>query len=248
VDRLTVRAAARAATAPASSDALETVEAAPRVAPTPRVVPVRPARQPAAAPVPARRPLWPWLVGGGLALNATVIGAALHVPRLTGVSGPPPAAIVAAEAPTRSEAPTIQPAPPRAEPATPSPPVAPQRAPALSSAPAPYPPVADTPRQQRRQERATRGSLWSATSPPVSNFEPEPSQQEPAELKVDLLVWAVDPRERLVYLNGHKYVEGESLDNGVLVEKIAEDSVVLVQGGRRIRLPAETGAPPTIRP
>jgi hypothetical protein len=52
----------------------------------------------------------------------------------------------------------------------------------------------------------------------------------------------------LVYLNGHKYVEGESLDNGVLVKKIAEDSVVLVQGGRRIRLPAETGAPPTIRP
>ncbi len=248
VDRLTVRAAARAATAPASSDALETVEAAPPVASAPRVVPVRLARQPGAAPVPARRPLWPWLVGGGLALNATVIGAALLVPRLTGVSGPPPAAIVAAEAPTRGEASTIQPAPPRAEPATPSPPVAPQRAPALSSAPAPYPPVADTPRQQRRQARASRGSLWSATSPPVSNFEPDQSQQEPAELKVDLLVWAVDPRERLVYLNGHKYVEGESLDNGVLVEKIAEDSVVLVQGGRRIRLPADKGAPPDIRP
>ena len=44
VDRLTVRAAARAATAPASSDALETVEAAPPVAPAPRVVPVRLAR------------------------------------------------------------------------------------------------------------------------------------------------------------------------------------------------------------
>ena len=110
--------------------------------------------------------------------------------------------------------------------------------------------MAETPRQQRRQARATRGSLWSATSPPISNFEPEPesSQPGPDELKVDLLVWAVDPRERLVYLNGHKYVEGQRLDNDVLVEKIAEDSVVLVQGGRRIRLPAETGAPPDIRP
>ena len=190
VDRLTVRAAARAATAPTSPDALETVEAAPPVAPAPRVVPVKLARQPAAALVPARRPLWPWLVGGGLALNATVIGAVFLVPRLTGVSEPPPVAIVTAEAPTRGEASTIQPAPPtddrpgfgrqaapappRAEPATPSPPVAPQRAPALGSAPAPYPPAAETPRQQRRQARATRGSLWSATSPPISNFEPEP--------------------------------------------------------------------------
>ena len=264
VDRLTVRAAARAATAPATSDALETVEAAPPVEPAPRVGPVRLARPPAATPVPARRPLWPWLVGGGLALNATVIGAVLLVPRLTGVSEPPPAAIVTAEAPTRGEASTIQPAsptddrpgfgrqaapaPPRAEPATPLPPVAPQRAPALSLAPAPYPPVAETPRQQRRQARATRGSLWSATSPPVSNFEPEPSQEELVEIKVDLLVWAVDPRERLVYLNGHKYVEGQRLDNDVLIEKIAQDSVVLVQGGRRIRLPAETGAQPEIKP
>ena len=110
--------------------------------------------------------------------------------------------------------------------------------------------MAETPRQQRRQARATRGSLWSTTSPPVSNFEPEPepSEQEPVEIKVDLLVWAVNPRERLVYLNGTKYVEGQMLDNGVLIEQIAQDSVVLVQEGRRIRLPAETGAQPDTKP
>jgi type II secretory pathway predicted ATPase ExeA len=261
VDRLTVRAAARAATAPAGSDTLETIEAAPRVEP------VRGAPKRAAVPVPTRRPFWPWLVSGGFALNAAVVGAVFLVPRQTDVGTLVPAAITNAEAPTRVEtAPVPQapatddppsstrqpaPVPPRAEPTPPSP-VTPPRAqpvaPALSFAPAPYPPVAETPRQRRRRARDTSGSLGSATSPPVSSFAPGPSQPEAAPLKVDLLVWAADPRERLVYLNGRKYVEGQTLENGVLVETIAEDGVVLVQSGRRIRLPAETRAQPYIRP
>ncbi|HSE93015.1 MAG TPA: general secretion pathway protein GspB [Methylomirabilota bacterium] len=61
-----------------------------------------------------------------------------------------------------------------------------------------------------------------------------------SKLKVEALVWAANPRERMVFMNGRKYVEGQALDDGVVVEEIAENGVVLVQGGQRVRVRAET--------
>ena len=37
----------------------------------------------------------------------------------------------------------------------------------------------------------------------------------------------------MVFVNGRKYVEGQTIDDGVVVEKITEDGVVLVRDGKR---------------
>lgn len=64
-----------------------------------------------------------------------------------------------------------------------------------------------------------------------------PPQEMP--LKIDMLVWAAEPRQRMVYVNGHKYVEGQTLENGAVLEHIEEDGIVLVQQGKRLRLRSE---------
>ena len=54
-----------------------------------------------------------------------------------------------------------------------------------------------------------------------------------------MLVWAVEPQERVVYVNGHKYVEGQTLENGAVLERIEQDGIVLIQGGQRVKLRSE---------
>jgi len=61
-----------------------------------------------------------------------------------------------------------------------------------------------------------------------------------AKLKIEVLVWAANPRERLVFLSGRKYVEGQEIEGGAIVEQIAEASVVLAHEGQRVRLQAES--------
>src|SRR6266850_916287 len=107
VDRATVRAAAR------SAQAIEVPDEAPRIEPA------RIPWAPAPAPVPARaptarrrRPLWPWLVTGGLVLNAVAIGAVLLAPRAPDVA-PLADTRAEAEAPAAVSPPTESPAPPK---------------------------------------------------------------------------------------------------------------------------------------
>ncbi len=43
----------------------------------------------------------------------------------------------------------------------------------------------------------------------------------------------------MVYVNGHKYVEGETLENGAVLQRIEEDGIVVIQEGQRLRLRSE---------
>jgi len=61
-----------------------------------------------------------------------------------------------------------------------------------------------------------------------------------SKLKIEVLVWADDPKDRMVFLNGRKYVEGQALTGGAVIEQIAEDGIVLVHEGQRVRVQAET--------
>jgi len=262
VERATVRAAARSTLASLDSPALETREDATREA-GPRVKYVTTPRAP--VPRPARRPLRLWLVSGALALGAITIGAVLLGSRSgnVGTPSPEPAATETASTvepsgqtapavadPPRSEQPsavgsvdaapqpdtaqpsnqaavTARPAP--AQPATrPTPPVA-------SYAPAPPAPSDESPRQRRRRDRV---ELQANASPPPASSEALPPQEQP--LKIDMLVWAPEPGERMVYVNGHRYVEGETLANGAILQRIEQDGIILIQAGRRLRLRSET--------
>ena len=52
-----------------------------------------------------------------------------------------------------------------------------------------------------------------------------------------MLVYSEIPAERLVFINGRKYVEGQSLDGeAAVVEQITPDGAVLQHQGRRIVL------------
>jgi general secretion pathway protein A len=257
VDRATVRAAARSTLAPADSAALETRADAAREA-GPRVKYVTTPR----AAVRARRPLRLWLVSGALALSAIMIGAVLLGPRSANVGAPSPESPAATEtastgqtapavaAPPRSEQPnaagrvdaTPQPdaAPPSTEPivtARPAPaqPAARPSPPVASYAPASPAPSDESPRQRRRRARAEFGGL---ASPPPASSEALPPQELP--LKIEMLVWAPEPRERMVYVNGHRYVEGETLANGAILQRIEQDGIIVIQAGQRLRLRSET--------
>src|SRR5262249_16613620 len=109
---------------------------------------------------------------------------------------------------------------------------------APSASAAPGPAAADeTSRQRRRRERAELRAI--PAEPPAGNqVLPLPPPQT-IQLKIDMLLWAAEPRDRMVYVNGHKYVEGQTLENGAVLEHIEPDGIVVIQEGRRVRLRSE---------
>jgi type II secretory pathway predicted ATPase ExeA len=266
VDRATVRAAARSTLASADSPALETREEVAREA-GPRVKYVTTPRAPAPKPaVRARRPVRLWLVSGALALSAITIGAVLLGPRSGNVGAPSPESPAATETastvePSGQTAPVVAERPrgeqssavgrvdgapqpdtaqPSNQPVVTTRPTPPQPAtrpipPVASYAPATPAPSDESPRQQRRRARA---DLRGTASPPPASSETPPPQELP--LKIDMLVWAPEPRERMVYVNGHRYVEGETLANGAILQRIEQDGIIVIQAGQRLRLRSET--------
>jgi hypothetical protein len=240
VDAPTIRAAARSVLAPARSAARA---ATPQEAPRPK--------SPLVAPAPprrrarrARRQLWPWVVGGGLALSAVAIGAILLGPRHRDGVGPAAYSRFEAVPPTSAE--------PREPNAGARVAESPQPEPAQPPAAVPQPDaprfVTETPassdeseRQRRRRARAELRPTAPQFSPREGSAEPpssaEPPQawvqpQPPADtpLKVDMIVWAPDPRGRMAYVNGHRYVEGQTLENGAVLREIQPDGIIVIQG------------------
>jgi hypothetical protein len=65
--------------------------------------------------------------------------------------------------------------------------------------------------------------------------QPAPAQTQ-ARLTLDVLVYSEVPAERLVFISGRKYVEGQTLDGETVVEQITPDGAVLQHQGKRIVL------------
>jgi hypothetical protein len=157
-----------------------------------------------------------------------------------------------AEVESRPVAPEATEAPPAQTPAVPAPPPSPA-VPVASPAPpiqprpaapapaiAPEVPAAPAPALTRRQRRSQRFEqlMAEAAGEPVQAAG-EQVEAHPRSLRIELLVWAADPDKRMVYLNGRKFVEGEAVEAGTVVEQILEDGVVLLRQGQRIRLRTE---------
>ncbi len=60
-----------------------------------------------------------------------------------------------------------------------------------------------------------------------------------SKLKIEVLVWGDNPKNRMVFLNGRKYVEGQALTGGAVIERIDEDGIMLVHEGERVRVRVE---------
>jgi len=77
----------------------------------------------------------------------------------------------------------------------------------------------------------------AAVTPPPATPEIGPELRDAMEkFKLEVLVWAADPRDRMVFLSGRKFVEGQSLDGKVVVERINDDSITLGYQGQRVRV------------
>jgi general secretion pathway protein B len=57
------------------------------------------------------------------------------------------------------------------------------------------------------------------------------------EMRLELHFYATRPQERFVFVNGHRYREGDTTAEGITVVEIVPEGVVMNQGGNRFLLP-----------
>jgi general secretion pathway protein B len=192
----------------------------------------------------------PWMVVGGLLLlnlaglvylmrPAAVITPApqpVSPPKVALIqpieppAPPPPTQVIPPEAPPRSVA-AVRPVTPAVSP------------PPAVSAPAVSAPAATRPPRIRplpggrpwTGPSATRPSCGSPPSVPRPAHAPRPSNRRPPRpprprrptgaSSSEVLSYSDVPAQRLVFINGRRYREGETMDGGVKIEEIREDSV-----------------------
>jgi general secretion pathway protein B len=59
------------------------------------------------------------------------------------------------------------------------------------------------------------------------------------EMKLELHVYSDRAAERIVFINGHRYKEGDTTAEGASVEEITRDGVIMSSGGNRFLLPRD---------
>jgi general secretion pathway protein B len=190
--------------------------------------------------------IW-WLRPASVTTPAEPIAAA---PEPVTVSAPPPPAPPAASARPLVKLEPLPSAAIKAEklvPPTPEPrtetrvaPARPSESPTTASqvvAPAPAAPVAVAPPPAPPRPRAGTPTIQATTPPPApATAARAPAPPEAAGLRLEALIYAEAPAERMVFINGRRYREGDSIDGRLKIEEIREDSVELSDQGRRFAL------------
>jgi Type II secretion system protein B len=194
------------------------------------------------SPAPRPRSSWHYASGrllAALALNAVLLAAVLfwwlRPAAVTAPSEPiaaAPESIAPPAPPVTSPRPLVKleplpsaatkvekPAPSRPEPSIPAVPPA--------AVPAPSAPASPRPRSGTPTIQATPAPA-PAPRPPAS--------PETASLRLEALIYADAPAERMVFINGRRYREGDSIDGRLRIEEIREEGVELSDQGRRFTL------------
>lgn len=184
----------------------------------------------------AHLPRWALVVIGALAVTVLVLGGAWWQ------STRAPAENTVAAAPTVQRSVELPPAPAAA------PPAAELRPPVTTRALAPtaLSPPSQTPLAAAATPgpEATEPSFAAPGSPqPAADTAMLPSAAALAAqgvvlppLRLELHAFSEQPRDRFVFINGRKYVEGERLIEGPQLVAIEARGAVLSQGGQRFRL------------
>ena len=58
-------------------------------------------------------------------------------------------------------------------------------------------------------------------------------------MHLDIHVYSAKPADRFVFVNMHKYTEGQALKEGPMLERISQDGAVLNHRGLRFLLPRQ---------
>jgi general secretion pathway protein B len=194
-----------------------------------------------------RARLWPWLIVGALLANAVAL-AVLFVPRgprLEPARVSPPV-VTTARHPTVGAASSAQeerssPRPPEATEAPAKRPVekeaAPAQGPTKASVSKPPPRAITTARNIPARE-GTPGAAPPGEEDRKGSGRPgrERLQKAVAELKLKMLLYSESAPDRLALINGRKYLEGQKIDNTLLIEAITPTGVVLSYEGERYLL------------
>jgi hypothetical protein len=110
------------------------------------------------------------------------------------------------------------------------PPVPPSAAPPAPVA-SPPPPV-PVPAPQRVAPPPVASAPFTPVTPAL------PTSPGRTALKLEALIYSDVPSQRMVFINGRRYVEGDLVDGRLRVEEIHEDGVDLSEQGRRTTLRA----------
>jgi hypothetical protein len=202
---------------------------------------------------PAPRSRSPWSYASVRLLAAVAVGAVLlssgliwwlrsaptePPPELGAASAPAPAQPSAPAPPPVSARPLakLEPLPKPAPTADkPSPPSAARADAPASVKPSAPPPAATPPPRMGTPTLEAPAAPLPPAAPPASVARPA-GPPESATLRVEALIYAETPAERMVFINGRRYREGESIDGRLRIEEIREDGVELSDQGRRFTL------------
>lgn len=148
----------------------------------------------------------------------------------------PPSAVPSS--PAARPAPEVRSKPGRMSPA--APPAGKPMA-AAATRPASSPPLdREAVRASPPAEEAVAPPAAAIAAPPSdgasARVAPPATVQGSTRLSLDVLVYSDVPAERLVFINGRKYVEGQAVGDGAIVEQITPDGAVLRQDGKPIVL------------
>jgi general secretion pathway protein B len=221
---------------------------------------------PALADVPMgrrreNRPWWVWAIAALLGINLVVLLVVLVSGRDPAPVAPDATPPVAASVPATSAAP-VAPAP---APAVARPQPAPIVEEAVDAEPASGPSLAEEAAVSQASSIDRGAPIQAAAVPdrtpmvrplnpgaaqiptPASTEESLPTVNELTgdraagipPLHLDIHVFSTNPGERFVFINNRKYVEGATLTEGPVLERIRTDGVVLNQRGFRFVLPRQ---------
>src|SRR5437868_5047261 len=96
--------------------------------------------------------------------------------------------------------------------------------------------VKPTPFAQRLLSRPTseaRATVPEPRIPPETPPASPPARPDTSKLKLEVLSYSDIAAQRLVFINGRRYREGDTIDSGAKIEEIREDGVVLSEQGQR---------------
>lgn len=94
------------------------------------------------------------------------------------------------------------------------------------------PSVAVAPPRQSPVEPPRAEPIRPAVTTPAQGA-PAGTDDEISKLKLTVHVWADKPSERLVFINGRKYVQGDRIEDKVLLEEITPEGAAVSYQGRR---------------
>jgi general secretion pathway protein B len=161
-------------------------------------------------------------------------------PASTGPQSAPPQAAVAASQPAPAAAPTVitVPAPATASAGRPEPVLSNSETKDASQNPDDYAPAVPSEKQNQDQAGSHVRSGTESGLKSYADASTSPDSHMPA-LRVDLHVYAAKPEERFVLINMHRLHEGDSLPEGVRVDSITPEGVVVSYQGAKFILEHE---------